>query len=220
MSDMTPADKARRVLRVVRKDYPEARCLLAHENALQLLIATILAAQCTDVRVNQVTPELFRRFPTAAHFARAKQETVEKMIRSTGFFRNKAKAIRGCCAAIVQKHGGAVPEGLDALVALPGVGRKTANVIRATCFGKPGIIVDTHLSRVTRRLGLTKEKDPVKIEFDLQAIVPKKSWSVFSHGVNFHGRLVCHARKPLCEECHLNRWCDDYAPRQGATTSG
>ena len=220
MSDMTPSDKARRVLRVVRKDYPEARCLLDHENALQLLIATILAAQCTDARVNQVTPELFRRFPTAAHFARAKQETIEKMIRSTGFFRNKAKAIRGCCAAIGRKHGGVVPEDLDALVALPGVGRKTANVIRATCFNQQGIIVDTHLSRVTRRLGLTKEKDPVKIEFDLQAIVPEKGWSVFSHGVNFHGRLVCHARKPLCEECHLNAWCDDYLSRQGGTTSG
>lgn len=210
--------RVRGILRVLKKDYPDAQCLLDHENPLQLLVATILAAQCTDARVNIVTRSLFRELRTAEDFANVAQEDLEERVRVTGFFRNKAKAIRAACALIAADHGGRTPDTMEALVALPGVGRKTANVVLATCFGKQGIIVDTHLSRVTQRIGLTREKDPVKIELALQEVVPKRSWSQFSHVIGFHGRKVCHARKPQCESCHVARWCDYYGSRDGVVS--
>lgn len=203
--------RVRSILRVLKKDYPDARCLLDHENALELLVATILAAQCTDARVNIVTKDLFKKLRTAEDFAEVPQEKLEGMIRTTGFFRNKAKSVRLACAKLTEEHDGEVPGTMEKLVALPGVGRKTANVVLAVCFGEPGIIVDTHLSRVTQRIGLAKAKDPDKIEAELQEVVARKEWTAFSHVIGFHGRRVCAARKPACERCHITRWCDYYA---------
>ncbi|MCI0738177.1 MAG: endonuclease III [Gemmataceae bacterium] len=205
---------ARRVVKKLREAYPGVTCALVHRNPLELLVATILSAQCTDVRVNQVTPALFARYPTAAGFAAADLAELEKMIQSTGFFRNKAKSIRACCEAIATRYDGQVPQDLDALVALPGVGRKTANVVLGTAFGlATGVVVDTHVTRVSRRLGLTKEKEPVKIERELMALLPRRDWVDFSHLLIHHGRQICIARKPKCDECVLGRWC----PRIGVT---
>ncbi|MGH7731080.1 MAG: endonuclease III [Candidatus Eiseniibacteriota bacterium] len=197
------------------RGYPGARTALDHENPLQLLIATILSAQCTDERVNRVTPALFARYPDAAAYARASREELEEMVRSTGFYRNKAKAIQACCADIVARHGGEVPRTLDELTALHGVGRKTANVVLGSAFGIPGVVVDTHVSRLSRRLGLTRERDPVKIEYALMPILPRERWSVFSHWLILHGRRVCVARKPRCSACALASHC----PRIGVTAS-
>jgi endonuclease-3 len=171
------------------------------------LIATILSAQCTDKRVNLVTPALFKRFPTAADFATAKLPEIEKLIQSTGFFRNKAKNIQGCCRVLVEKYGGEVPKTLDELVHLPGVGRKTANVVLGNSFGVPGITVDTHCGRLSRRLGLTTHNDAVKVEHDLMRLMPSTEWTMFSHRIIAHGRQVCHARKPDCENCTLAHLC-------------
>jgi endonuclease-3 len=203
--------RARGVARELAKLYPDARCALNHQNPLQLLIATILSAQCTDVRVNMVTPALFNRYPDAASFANAVPEELEKMIQSTGFFRNKAKSIIACCKQIVEKYGGQVPATMEELNPLPGVGRKTANVILGNAFGVPGITVDTHVGRLSRRLGLTKREDPEKVERDLMDLLPNKEWTMFSHRMIFHGRQVCFARKPNCEGCTLNKVC----PRVG-----
>lgn len=203
--------RARRILRTLAKLYPDAKCALEYRNPLELLIATILAAQCTDVRVNLITPALFARYPTAKDFAEADQNELETMIQSTGFFRNKAKSIRACCRQIVEKHGGVVPRTMAELVSLPGVGRKTANVVLGNCFAVPGIPVDTHVGRLSRRLGLTAEVDPVKVERDLMALIPKKEWTMFSHRMIYHGRQVCHARKPKCDACPLADMC----PRVG-----
>jgi endonuclease-3 len=193
------------------KRYPDAECALHHDNPLQLLVATILSAQCTDERVNQVTPALFARYPDMTSFATADQAELEGYIRSTGFFRNKARNIIQCCQAIVAHHDGKVPDKLDDLVKLPGIGRKTANVVLGDAFGVPGITVDTHVGRLSRRLGLTMHTDPVKVEHDLMAIVPEAEWTIFSHRLIFHGRQTCFARKPNCEECDLIRIC----PRVG-----
>src|SRR5260370_6702912 len=187
--------------------YPDAHCALRHDNPLQLLIATILSAQCTDVRVNKVTPALFARYPDARAFADADQAELETLIRSTGFFRNKATNIRACCKTIVEKHGGQVPRTMEELVPLPGVGRKTANVILGNAFDVPGIPVDTHVGRLSRRMGLTKHADPVKVETDLMGLIPKDAWTMFGHRMIFHGRQVCHARKPKCEDCVLKKIC-------------
>jgi endonuclease III len=195
--------------------YPDAKCALDHRNPLELLIATILSAQCTDERVNRVTPALFARFPDAKSFAAATPEELETLIRSTGFFRNKARSIRECCAAIVAKHGGEVPRTLEELTALPGVGRKTANVVLGNAYGIPGLVVDTHVTRLAHRLGLTREKDAVKIEFALMPIVPRERWTRFSHWLILHGRRVCIARKPRCSACALLAHC----PRIGVTVS-
>ena len=207
--------RAQSVHRNLAKQYPDAACALHYENPLQLLIATILSAQCTDVRVNLVTPSLFARYPDARAFADAKLPELEDAIRSTGFFRNKARNIKACCDAIVREHGGEVPGTLEALVKLPGIGRKTANVILGNAFSVPGITVDTHVGRLSRRLGLSKHHDPVKVEHDLMAQLPAKDWTLFSHELILHGRQVCHARKPNCTACVLNRLC----PKIGVTVS-
>jgi endonuclease-3 len=197
----------RAVLRVLERLYPDAACTLDHDGPLQLLVATILSAQCTDERVNQVTPELFRRFPDARALARADPAELEEAIRPTGFFRNKAKSIQGMARALVERHGGRVPESLEELVELPGVGRKTANVVLGDAFGKPGITVDTHVGRVCRRLDFVDAADAVKAEFQLMEIIPRKRWTRFSHQVILHGRRVCRARKPACAQCGLLPHC-------------
>jgi len=198
---------ARQIVRHLAQLYPDAHCALHHENALQLLVATILSAQCTDVRVNMVTPALFARYPDAAAFAGAQLPELEKAIQSTGFFRNKAKNIQAACQLLVDRYGGAVPGTLEELVALPGVGRKTANVLLGNAFDVPGITVDTHVGRLSRRLGLTEQTDPEKVERDLMALLPAKEWTLFSHRMIFHGRQVCHARKPQCASCTLASLC-------------
>ncbi|MEX1224298.1 MAG: endonuclease III [Pirellulales bacterium] len=200
--------QAGRVVRGLRKQYPEAECALNFSNPLQLLIATILSAQCTDQRVNLVTAELFARFHSAEDFASARQATLEKYVKTAGFFRNKAKNIKACCQALVERHEGEVPQDLDSLVALPGVGRKTANVVLGTAFDIPsGVVVDTHVRRLCNRLGLTEQADPVRIERDLMQVLPKKEWIDFSHRMIWHGRQVCIARKPRCEVCTLANFC-------------
>ncbi len=192
----------------LRRAYPDARTELDYETPLQLLIATILSAQCTDKRVNMVTPLLFRAFPTAASLADAPPEKLEEIIRSTGFFRNKTKSLIGLGKALVERHNGEVPDSMDALVKLPGVGRKTANVILGNAFSKnEGVVVDTHVGRLSLRLGLTKQTDPVKVEQDLMSLFPPEDWAMLAHVLIFHGRRVCHARSPKCEICVLSEIC-------------
>ena len=192
----------------LKREYPDARTELDYETPLQLLIATILSAQCTDKRVNMVTPLLFRTFPTAAALADAPREELEEIIRSTGFFRNKTKSLIGLGKALVERHNGEVPDSMNALVRLPGVGRKTANVVLGNAFGKnEGIVVDTHVGRLSHRLGLTRETDPVKIEQDLMRLFPREDWTLLAHLLIFHGRRVCVARTPKCEICVLNDIC-------------
>ena len=199
---------AAKVLRRLEKEYPDANCALNYRNPLQLLIATILSAQCTDERVNIVTKDLFRRYKTAADFAAAPLPELQKAIQSTGFFRNKAKNIKACCTQLLNQHDGQVPPALADLVELPGVGRKTANVVLGTAFGIPsGVVVDTHVSRISRRLGMTEEKDPVKVERDLIAQLPRENWIKYSHQIIFHGRRVCKARTPQCGDCSLVDIC-------------
>lgn len=208
--------RVRRIERQLAKLYPDAHCELDFGNPLQLLIATILSAQCTDVRVNQVTPALFARYPDTEAFAAAKSKELENLIRPTGFFRNKARSIQRCCQRLVEHHGGEVPRTMEELVELPGVGRKTANVILGNAFGIPGLPVDTHVTRVSRRLGLTTETDAVKIERDLTALVSARDWTMFGHRLIWHGRRVCHARKPRCGQCILEKDC----PRVGLPVVG
>ena len=192
----------------LKRAYPDAHTELDYETPLQLLIATILSAQCTDKRVNMVTPLLFRTFPTAAALADAPREELEEIIRSTGFFRNKTKSLIGLGKVLVERHNGEVPDSMDALVKLPGVGRKTANVVLGNAFGKnEGIVVDTHVARLSHRLGLTRETDPVKIEQDLMQPFPPEDWTLLAHLLIFHGRRVCVARTPKCEICVLNDIC-------------
>src|SRR3990172_3102661 len=201
-------EQARRVARGLARAYPEATCALVHDSPYQLLVATILSAQCTDERVNLVTPILFARYPAVTDIAAAKQEDVEKIIRSTGFFRAKATSLRGMAAAVVERFRGDIPRNLDDLVSLPGVGRKTANVLLGTAFGIPsGIVVDTHVKRITHLLGLSRQKDPGKIEQDLMELLPKKDWIDFSHRLIHHGRRICIARRPKCTECSLLAVC-------------
>jgi len=187
--------------------YPIAPIALNFRSPFQLLVATILSAQCTDVRVNLVTPALFAAYPTPQTMARAPRSHLEELIRSTGFFRNKAKNILGAAAAILRDHGGEVPRTLDELILLPGVGRKTANVVLGDAFDTPGITVDTHVGRLSRRLGLTKWNDPVKVEFALNKLIPRAEWTIFSHRLILHGRAVCAARKPACDRCTLAPLC-------------
>lgn len=204
------------LLDLLREAHPDAKCALNHASPLQLLVATILSAQCTDERVNMVTPTLFAKYPDAAALAKANPKDLEAAIHSTGFFRQKAKSIREAAADLVAKHGGEVPRTLEELVALRGVGRKTANVVLGNAYGiESGIVVDTHVTRLANRLGLTNETDPVKIEFALQPLVPRELWTLFSHWLILHGRAVCNARKPRCSECPLAPHC----PRTGVTLS-
>lgn len=198
------ADKIRKIL---RKIYPEVKTQLFHQNPFQLLVATILSAQCTDKQVNQVTPLLFNRLKTPAEFAAAPLKSIEKLIRPTGFFHNKAKNIKNCSKALLDRHSGAVPQTLEELVKLPGVGRKTANVVLGAAFGICGVVVDTHVARISARLGLTENKDPVKIELDLMKIIPKRAWNDFSLQLIFFGRETCTARKPKCPACPLHKLC-------------
>jgi endonuclease III len=196
------------ILQKLDEAYPEATCELQHENAFQLLIATILSAQCTDVRVNQVTQELFKKYKTPQDFAVASPAELEQEIRPTGFFRNKTKSIRGASTAIVEKFGGEVPRMMEEILTLPGVARKTANVVLGTAYGiASGVVVDTHVQRLSNRLDLTRNEDPKKIEQDLMAVIPKEKWIIFSHQLIWHGRRVCVARKPRCVDCNLERLC-------------
>lgn len=200
--------QARRVVRQLKKDYAGAECALNYETPFQLLIATILSAQCTDVRVNIVTKELFAKYPDADSMSRAPVKTLENLVKTTGFFRNKAKNIHAASRALADDFDGEVPKDLETLVALPGVGRKTANVVLGTAYGIPsGIVVDTHVGRLTKRMGLTDKGDAVKIERELMEVVPKKEWIDFSHRLIHHGRAVCAARKPKCESCHFLKFC-------------
>jgi endonuclease-3 len=187
--------------------YPDAHCALIHADPLQLLVATILSAQCTDAMVNKVTPALFEKYPTAQDFANADLPELEAHVKSTGFYRNKAKNIQAACKRIVEHHAGRVPGTMEELLKLPGVARKTANVVLGECFATPGITVDTHVGRLSRRMGLTTEDDPVKVERDLQALTPNAEWTIFSHRMIYHGRQVCAARKPNCGACTLARVC-------------
>ena len=199
---------ARRVVRHLAKHYADAECALNYESPFQLLIATILSAQCTDERVNIVTADLFAKYPTAYDLAQATQKQVEKIVKSAGFYRAKAKNIRNCAKQLVEKHDGEIPLELEAMTALPGVGRKTGNVLLGTAFGIPsGVVVDTHVGRISRRLGIAFEKDPVKVERELMAVLPKKEWIYYSHRMIHHGRAICDARKPLCEDCSMKRFC-------------
>jgi len=203
-----PARPAAAILQTLRATYPDAYCELNHDGPFQLLIATILSAQCTDVRVNMVTPALFKKYPDARHLAAAKQEDVEDLIRSTGFFRNKAKNLIAAAQALVEHHHGEVPRDLEPLTRLPGVGRKTANVVLGNAFGiEAGIVVDTHVARLSKRLGLTKHTDPVKIEKDLIKAIPQDAWTLWSHLLIWHGRRRCSARKPDCPNCELRTLC-------------
>lgn len=196
------------ILNILKKLYPNATCSLNYETPLQLLVATILSAQCTDERVNKVTPALFKRFPDAKSFAQANREELETLIHSTGFYRNKAKHIQGACEKIMHEFDGNVPQTMTELLTLPGVARKTANVVLAHGFGIiEGVTVDTHVKRISTKLGLTKQRDPVKIEQDLMQILPKQDWEIFSISIIYHGRAICKARKPQCSLCELSDLC-------------
>ncbi|MFM8958566.1 MAG: endonuclease III [Actinomycetota bacterium] len=199
--------QALRVLRDLKQDYPVAICELTHESSFQLLAATILSAQCTDVRVNMVTPALFAAYPTAADLAVADVSHVEQLVRSTGFYASKAKNLIGMANAVMTRFGGEVPSAMEDLVSLPGVGRKTANVLRSAALGLPGLPVDTHVLRLSKRLGLTRDEDPVKVEMQLNALLPPEEWGEFSLRLILHGRSVCDARSPRCDECRMAPIC-------------
>jgi len=201
------ASSARSIYRILTKEYPDARCELDFNSPLELLIATVLSAQCTDIRVNAVTPVLFNRFPTLETLAAAKLSEVEEIIYSTGFFRSKAKNIKELANRILNDFGGEVPNDLAQLVTLPGVGRKTANVVLGNAFGIPGLTVDTHFGRLSRRFGWSTATDPVKVENDVAKLIPEKEWTLLSHKLIWHGRRICHSRKPECGICPLAKLC-------------
>ncbi len=200
--------RVKEIIKILSKEISDSKIALRFSNPLELLIATILSAQCTDIKVNQVTVDLFKKYRLAKDFAESNLATLEEKIRPTGFYRNKAKSLQKCCQELIKRFRGEVPKTLEELVTLPGVGRKTANVILGNAFGIPGIVVDTHVQRLSRRIGLTKKEDPVKIEFDLMEIVPKEEWTHFSNLLVWHGRRTCVARKPLCVKCPIRKRCD------------
>ncbi|MGB8166594.1 MAG: endonuclease III [Chthoniobacteraceae bacterium] len=209
---MTRAERAAALVEALPRGYPDAHCELDYTNPLELLVATILSAQCTDKRVNIVTKELFRVCRSAADYVALPQEQLEDLVKTTGFFRAKAKNIKACCAELVAKHHGEVPRTMEALTALAGVGRKTANVVLGNAFEiNVGVVVDTHVQRLSRRLGLTKQTDPVKIEQDLMKLIPQEKWTLFSHWLIWHGRRRCFARKPDCAACELSTLCPSAA---------
>jgi len=201
------AERVKKIWPILKKRFPDAKIALKFRNPLELLIATILSAQCTDERVNMVTKNLFMTYKSAQDYSETDIGRIESDIRSTGFYHNKAVSIKGACTAIAEQHGGKVPGTMEELLALPGVGRKTANVILGNAFGIPGIVCDTHVIRLSRRLGLSENSYPVKLEFDLAEIIPKKNWTLFSHLLVFHGRYICKARKPDCENCPISKYC-------------
>lgn len=202
------ASRVERIHLALEGAYPSPRCALNYRTPFELLVASILSAQCADERVNEVTPELFRKYPDAFAFAEANQAEMEEAVRTTGFFRQKARTLRACCSELVKRFAGEVPSALEELLTLPGVGRKTANLALGEAFGVPGIVVDTHVRRVAARIGLTDSKDPDHIEQDLMRIIPREQWTRFSHQLIWHGRTICVARKPRCEICPLLRDCD------------
>jgi endonuclease-3 len=202
--------RARRIGRVLAETYPDAHCELDFDTPLQLLVATILSAQCTDKRVNEVTPKVFAKFPTAADYAAADRGELEEMIKSTGFFRAKTNSLIKLGGELVERYDGEVPNRLKDLVTLPGVGRKTANVVLGNAFGVPGITVDTHFGRLARRFGWTREDDAVKVEHEVGALFPRRDWTLLSHRMIWHGRRICHSRKPACGACPVARWCPSY----------
>ncbi len=203
-------DKTRtlKIQRILKKTYPDVKTQLRHANPFQLLVATILSAQCTDKQVNSVTTDLFNHLKTPQDFSSASNETIEKLIRPTGYFRNKAKNIKNCSKSLLEKYAGKVPPSLDELLKLPGVGRKTANVVLGSAFNIPGIVVDTHVARISKRLGLTESNNPVKIEYDLMEIIPRKEWNDFCLQLIYFGRAICKARKPECPICPLYDLCE------------
>ncbi len=201
------AKRLKQIIKILKKTYPDAHCALDHETPFQLLVATILSAQCTDARVNMVTPPLFKRFKTPQDFAKANINDLEEMVRSTGFYKNKAKNIKAMATSLLEKHGGEVPGTLEELTALSGVGRKTANVILGNAFDIPGMVVDTHVTRLSNRMGLVKTEDAVKIEFALMDLVDKKDWTLLAHLFISHGRAICMARSPQCAVCPVNKLC-------------
>jgi endonuclease III len=201
-------NRVKEIIKILSKEIPDSRIALKFSNPLELLIATILSAQCTDIKVNQVTVDLFKKYRSAKDYAESNLAKLEEEIRPTGFYRNKAKSLQKCCQELVKRFGGGIPKTLEELVTLPGVGRKTANVILGNAFGIPGVVVDTHVHRVSQRIGLTKNDDPVKIEFDLMEIAPKEEWTHFSNLLVWHGRRTCAAKKPLCGTCPIRNLCD------------
>lgn len=201
------AARVRKIFPILKKTYPKAKIALKHANPLELLIATILSAQCTDVRVNMVTKDLFKKYTSAKDWIKADIKQIESDIKSTGFFRNKAANIKAACTKVMEQFDGEIPCTMEQLLTLPGVGRKTANVVLGNAFGVPGVVCDTHVIRLSRRLALSGNKDPVKLEFDLAEIVPKKNWTLFSDLLIFHGRNICKARKPACGDCPISKYC-------------
>ena len=214
------AARVKKIIAGLRKAYPDAHCELNYSNPLELLIATILSAQCTDKRVNLVTAELFKKFRSAADYAQADAAQLEQHIRTAGFFRNKAKSIKTCCQTLVEKHGGQVPRTMEELITLGGVGRKTANVVLGNAFDTNiGVVVDTHVARLSQRLGLTRQKDPAKIEQELMQLVPQSQWTLFSHWLIWHGRRRCYARKPDCPNCEIRSLCPRIGVPEGRAKS-
>lgn len=212
MKKLTPAERAKALCETLARAYPNAHCELNYSNPLELLIATILSAQCTDVQVNKVTPGLFQKYRTARDYAEADPAALEHDLRAIGLYRNKAKNIRACCRLLVNEHDGKVPGTMDALVRLPGVGRKTANVVLGNAFGRNvGVVVDTHVARLSARLGLTRQTDPKKIELILMKLVPQKDWTLFPHWLIFHGRRRCKALNPDCPNCELKDLCPSFS---------
>jgi endonuclease-3 len=201
------AERVRKIFPILRKTYPQARIALKHSNPLELLVSTILSAQCTDVRVNMVTKTLFKKYTSATDWAKADVKQIESDIRSTGFFRNKAANIKGACTKVIEEFDGKIPSTMEEILTLPGVGRKTANCVLGNAFGVPGVVCDTHVIRLSRRLGLSPNSDPVKLEFDLAEIIPRKNWLLFSDLLIFHGRNICKARKPDCVNCPIAKYC-------------
>lgn len=201
------SERVRDIFPILRKTYPTAKIALKHSNPLELLISTILSAQCTDVRVNMVTKDLFKKYTSAKDWAMADIKQIESDIKSTGFFRNKAANIKGACTRVIEEFDGEIPDTMEELLTLPGVGRKTANCVLGNAYGVPGVVCDTHVIRLSRRLGLSSNSDPVKLEFDLAEIVPRKNWLLFSDLLIFHGRNICKARKPDCANCPIAKYC-------------
>ena len=202
-----PKDRIPKIIALLKQAHPDAKCQLNFKKPFELVIGVILSAQCTDAKVNEITPGLFKKYKNAKGFAAASTPRLEQEIRPTGFFKNKTKSIQNCCRTLIEKHGGAIPEDMAALLDLPGLGRKSANAIRVHAFGKQGIVVDTHVLRVSERLGFTKGKNAVKVEEKLNELVPKNKWALFSNVINIHGRRICTARKPQCPTCPINHLC-------------